>query len=78
MSIRRNGFALLVTLALLITPATFAAEQASSDGLWQAFTNWLMVSLGLGDELSNPASPVGQPLVPEAHLEASDLILPGG
>ncbi len=51
MSIRRNGFALLVTLALLIAPATFAAEQVTPGGFWQAFTSWLVASLGLGDEL---------------------------
>lgn len=81
MSIRRNGFALLVTLALLIAPATFAADQAGSGGLWQAFTSWLMTSLGLGDELEQ-----GPGFLPgglsQSNLgqqpEAGPGIIPGG
>ena len=51
MSFRGMLFSLLLVFALLAAPASFAAEQANSVRLWQAFTNWLVSSLGLGDQL---------------------------
>jgi hypothetical protein len=81
MSIRRNGFALLLALALVFAPATFAADQATTGGFWQAFTSWLMASLGLSDDpeggygfLPGGASAVN----PGEEPEGGYGILPGG
>jgi hypothetical protein len=78
MSFRRTLFALLLVFALLAAPASFAAEQANPAGLWQAFTNWLISSLGLGDEVegSDLMLPGGRPQ--GDSNEGGDIILPGG
>ena len=94
MSFRGTLFALLLVFALLAAPAAFAAEQAHPAGLWQVFTNWLMSSLGLGDELeaidlflpggrpqgdSNEGGYLIQPGGSNLeHPEGSHLFLPGG
>jgi hypothetical protein len=81
MSIRRNGFALLLALALLFAPATLAAEQAATGGFWQALTSWLISSLGLGDAAEGGYGflPGGASAVnPGEEPEGGYGILPGG
>jgi hypothetical protein len=81
MSIRRNGFALLLTLALLFAPAALAADQAATGGFWQALTSWLISSLGLGDvaEGGYGILPGGSDAVhPGQEDEGGCGILPGG
>ena len=78
MSFRGTLFALLLVFALVAAPASFAAEQANTAGVWQAFTNWLMTSLGLADELEG-----GHLIFPGGQLqcaasEGGCIIQPGG
>ena len=78
MSFRGKLFALLLVFALAAAPASFAAEQANSAGLWQAFTDWLMASLGLGDEVEGGDIILPGGRLQNASSEGGYLIEPGG
>ena len=73
MSFRRYLVALLLALAVAAAPSTFAAEQAKTAGFWQAFTDWLIASLGLGEEAEG-----GYGIVPGGISEGGYGIEPGG
>jgi hypothetical protein len=78
MSFRGTLFALLLVFGLLAAPASFAAEQANPAGLWQAFTDWLLSSLGLGDGLEGGVEhlPGGRPQ--GDSNEGGHIFQPGG
>ena len=73
MSSRRYLVALLLALALVAAPSTFAAEPAKAADLWHAFTGWLFANLGLEEEVEG-----GYGIVPGGFSEGGYGIEPGG